>query len=99
MMTLAVRHNPGALHQGASRRPNSIGGFERSRKVNMRRDLECRLRAVEVAGSGGLEYWICQRDGLVRRAHGEQMTREEAEARARLTDTFIYFASETDARL
>ena len=65
----------------------------------MRRDLERRLRAVEVAGSGGYEYWICQGDGMVRGRDGEQMTREEAEARARLTGTFIYFASKTDALL
>jgi hypothetical protein len=36
---------------------------------------------------------------MVRGPHGEQMTREQAEARACLTGTFIYFASETDARL
>jgi len=43
----------------------------------MRRDLECRLRAVEVAGSGGIEIWIHQSDGTVRGPRGEQMTREE----------------------
>lgn len=45
----------------------------------MRRDLERRLRAVEVAGSGRIEIWIYQDDGLVRRLGGEPMTFEEAE--------------------
>ena len=63
------------------------------------RDLERRLRAVEVAGSGGIEIWIQQGDGTVRGPQGEQMTREEAEALGRATGTFPIFCSETDARL
>jgi hypothetical protein len=46
----------------------------------MRRDLERRLRAVEVAGSGRIEIWVHQDDDLVRGPRGEQMTFEEAEA-------------------
>ena len=46
----------------------------------MRKDLERRLRAVEVAGSGRVEIWRHQDDGLVRGPRGEQMTFEEAEA-------------------
>jgi hypothetical protein len=45
----------------------------------MRRDLELRLRAVEVAGSGRIEIWVHQDDGLVRSRRGEQMTFEDAE--------------------
>jgi hypothetical protein len=44
----------------------------------MRRDLERRLRTVEVAGSGRIEIWVSQDDGLVRSPHGEPMTFEEA---------------------
>ena len=65
----------------------------------MRRDLERRLRAVEVSGSGGFIYLICQGDSTVRGPNGEQTTREEFEARARLTGTSIYFASKIDALL
>jgi hypothetical protein len=51
------------------------------------RDLERRLRAVEVAGSGAIEIWIHQGDGTVRGPRGEQMTGEEAEALGRATRT------------
>jgi hypothetical protein len=37
----------------------------------MRRDLERRLRAVEVARPGGVEIWVDQGDGTVRGPHGE----------------------------
>jgi hypothetical protein len=45
----------------------------------VRRDLERRLRAVEVAGSGGIEIWFEQGDGTVCGPHGVRMTREEAD--------------------
>ena len=63
------------------------------------RDLERRLRAVEVAGSGGIEIWIQQGDGTVRGPQGEQMTREEAEALTRAAGKIQIVISETDARL
>ena len=65
----------------------------------MRGDLERRLRAVEVAGSGGIEIWIHQSDGTVRGPRGEQMTREEADALARAPGTCMTTISETDAQL
>jgi hypothetical protein len=45
----------------------------------MPRDVELRLRAVQVAGSVRIEIWVQQEDGLVRSPRGEQMTFEEAE--------------------
>jgi hypothetical protein len=65
----------------------------------MRRDLDRRLRAVEVAGSAGIEIWIEQGDGRVRGPRGEQMTREEAEALGHAACTFPIFLSEIDAQL
>ena len=66
----------------------------------MRYDLKRRLRAVEIARSGGVEMWVEQEDGMVRSLDNEQIvTREEAEARARLTRSILIFCSETDARL
>ena len=66
----------------------------------MRNDLKRRLRAVEIAGSGGVEMWVEQEDGMVRSLDNEQIvTREEAEARARLTRSILIFCSETEARL
>ena len=65
----------------------------------MRRDLARRLRAVEAAGSAGIEIWIKQADGTVRGPHGEQMTREEVDALARATGTCMITISESDARL
>jgi hypothetical protein len=65
----------------------------------MRRDLERRLRAVEAAGSAGIEIWIEQGDGTVRGPQGEQLTREEAEALARDAGTCLITISKTDARL
>jgi hypothetical protein len=65
----------------------------------MRRDLELRLRAVEVARSGRIEIWVRQGDGLVQSLGGEQMTFEEAEALCRAAGTIPMFISETDARL
>ena len=66
----------------------------------MRNDLKRRLRAVEIARSGGVEMWVEQEDGMVRSLDNEQIvTREEAEARARLTRSILIFCSETEARL
>jgi hypothetical protein len=65
----------------------------------MRRDLERRLRAVEVAGSAGIEIWIEQGDGTVRGPHGEQMTREEVDALTRLPGIYLITISEADALL
>jgi hypothetical protein len=65
----------------------------------MRRDLERRLRAVEVAGSGRIEVWVRQDDGLVRSPRGEPMTFEEAEALWRAVGTIPVFFSETDLHL
>jgi hypothetical protein len=65
----------------------------------MRRDLERRLRAVEVAGSGRIEVWVRQDDGLARSPGGEQMTFEEARALARALGTIQVFISEGDQDL
>ena len=65
----------------------------------MRRDLERRLRAVEAAGSAGIEIWIEQGDGMVRGPHGEHMTREELDALTRATGTCVITIGETDALL
>jgi len=66
----------------------------------VRNDLKRRLRAVEIARSGGVEMWVEQEDGMVRSLDNEQIvTREEAEARARLTRSILIFCSETEARL
>jgi len=66
----------------------------------VRSDLKRRLRAVEVARSGGIDMWIEQDDGMVRSLDGEQIiTRAQAEARARVTRSILIFCSETDARL
>jgi hypothetical protein len=54
----------------------------------MRRDLECRLRAVEVAGSGRIP-------GSLRR----KMTFEEAEALWSAVRTIPVLLSETDLNL
>lgn len=65
----------------------------------MRRDLERRLRAVEVAGSGRIEIWVHQDDGLVRGPRDEQMTFEEAEALCRAVGKIPVFFSEADLEL
>jgi hypothetical protein len=64
----------------------------------MRRDLELRLRAVEV-GSGRIEIWVCQDDDLVRIPRGEQMTCEEAQAQCCAVGKIAVFLSEADLRL
>ena len=65
----------------------------------MRRDLERRLREVDVAGSGRIEIWVRQNDDLVRNPRGEQMTFEEAEALCRVVGTIPIFLTETDLNL
>ena len=65
----------------------------------MRRDLERRLRAVEVAGSGRIEIWVRQDDGLVRSPGGAQMTFEEAEALWRASGAIPILLSEEDLDL
>ena len=65
----------------------------------MRRDLELRLRAVEIAGSGRIEIWVSQDDGLVRSPRGEQMTFEDAEALWRAVGTIPVLLSEEDLDL
>jgi hypothetical protein len=65
----------------------------------MRRDLERRLRAVEVAGSGTTGIWVHQDDGLVRSPRGEQMTFEEAEALWRASGAIPILLSEEDLDL
>ena len=65
----------------------------------MRRDLERRLRKVEVAGSGRIEIWVRQNDDLVRSPRGEQMTFEEAEALWRAVGTIPIFLTEADLNL
>jgi hypothetical protein len=67
----------------------------------MRRDLERRLRLAEIAaaGPGGIQIWIEQGHGIVRGPHGEQMTREEAEALGHAIGTSLIIISETDAQL
>ena len=82
------------------RRASSISVSGRLREETVRRDLERRLRLVEITDAGwGIQIWIDQGDGTVRGPHGEQMTREEAEALARAAGTFLFVISETDARL
>jgi hypothetical protein len=65
----------------------------------MRRYLERRLRAVEVAGSGRIETRVHQYDDLVRGPSGERMTFEEAEALWHAVGTIPVFLSETDLHL
>jgi hypothetical protein len=67
----------------------------------MRRDLERRLRAVELASARdhSVELWIDQGDGTVRGPSGELLTREEVEARNHTSGRFFFVVCETDARL
>ena len=65
----------------------------------MRPDLKRRLRAVEVAGSGGFELWIGQGDGMIRGPSGELLTREEVETRRRTSGRLLFVISAVDARL
>ena len=55
-----------------------ISGFGQLTQQTMRRDLERRLRAVEVAGSGSIEIWVHQGGGTVRGPRDEHMTFEKA---------------------
>jgi hypothetical protein len=62
----------------------------------VRYDLKRRLRAVEIARSGGIEIWVKQDDGMARSLDGKQIaTCEEAEARARATGMTLIFFFET----
>ena len=67
----------------------------------MRRDLERRLRKIEIADAraDGFELWIGQGDGMVRGPSGELLTCEEVEARRHTPGRFLFGISETDARL
>jgi hypothetical protein len=66
----------------------------------VRRDHKRRLRAVELAcPKPAFQIWITQGDGTVRGPHGEQMTREEAEALERAAGRFAFIISSVDARL
>ncbi len=67
----------------------------------MRRDLERRLRKIEIADArtDGFELWIGQGDGMVRGPSGELLTCEELEARRRTTGRLLFVISQTDARL
>ena len=66
----------------------------------VRLDHKRRLRAIELAcPEPEVELWISQGDGSVRGPHGEQMTREEAEALGRATGRFAFIISSVDARL
>jgi hypothetical protein len=66
----------------------------------IRRDLERRLRAVELAGCGGFEYWVRQSDGMVLGPDGELLTpREEAEALSHATGILPIFFTKTDLLL
>jgi len=65
----------------------------------MRRDLERRLRAVEVAGSGGLVVLFERDDATVRGPYGEQLTREDAAALWRATGKIPIVISKHGANL
>jgi hypothetical protein len=66
----------------------------------VRRDLERRLRLVEIADAeSGIRIWIDQGDGMVCDLLGEQMTREEAEALESAAGTFSIVLGEADTRL
>ena len=67
----------------------------------MRRNLEHRLRKIEIADAraDGFELWIGQGDGMVRGPSGELLTREEVETRRRTSGRFLFVISAVDARL
>lgn len=79
-----------------SKPENSISGFGQLKQETMRRDLELRLRAVELAGSGRSEIWVHQDDDLVRSPRGERMTCEEAQAQCRAVGKIPIFLSEEE---
>jgi hypothetical protein len=76
-----------------------ISGFGQLTQETMRRDLEPRLPAVEVAGSGSIEIWVHQGNGTVRGPRGEQMTFEKARHYGALSGAIPVFFSEMDLRL
>jgi hypothetical protein len=67
----------------------------------MRKNLERRLRLVEIAGAGagGIEIWIDQGDGMVRDLEGKEMTPEEAAGLASDSGILALVISKADARL
>jgi hypothetical protein len=77
---------------------NSISGYGYSRIDTMRRDLERRLQALEVAGSNEPEMWFERDDGMVC-GHGKLMTYEEAEALYRVSRPVPIFLNKIDSRL
>ena len=66
----------------------------------VQREHKRRLRAIELAcAKPALDIWITQDDGTVRGPHGEQMTREEAEALERAAGRFAFIINSVDAQL
>ena len=66
----------------------------------VRRDHKRRLRAIELAcAKPAFQIWISEGDGTVRGPHGEQMTREEAQALERAAGRIADFVSSVDLRL
>ena len=66
----------------------------------VRRDHKRRLRAIEQSGAQpAFQIWITQGGGMVRGPHGEQMTREEAEAFERAAGRFAFIICSVDAKL
>jgi hypothetical protein len=66
----------------------------------VRRDHKRRLRAIELAcAKPAFQIWISEGDGTVRGPHGEQMTREEAEALERAAGRFAFIINSVDAQL
>ena len=66
----------------------------------VQREHKRRLRAIELAcAKPALDIWITQDDGTVRGPHGEQMTREEAQALERAAGRIADFVSSVDLRL
>ena len=55
-----------------------MSGYELLRRKALRRDLECRLRQIEVAEirSGRIEIWVDRGDGSVCGPRGERLARQ-----------------------
>jgi hypothetical protein len=62
----------------------------------VRKDLERRLRAVEAARTGGIEFWVSQGDGTYRGPQGEQITGSKAEVRCRRAGKLLFFCTQAD---
>ena len=67
----------------------------------MRKDLERRLRRIEMRGAPAdrIEFWIDQGDGILRGPRGEQITREQAYALGQKVDALTIVIDEMDQRL